>query len=189
MHEVLYAVVLGVTVFCATNIDAWALFVALFLPERRPRKRLLVSALLLGLLTLLGLGALGGAVARLLVPSYVRLLGIIPAALGVRGLVRGGDVVAPLRRAAEYRRLGQYVALVLATGLDNVSVFTVVFSRVTVGAGVLFGCVQIALAPSLVWAADVACEGWCRSRLVRVHQQRLSSVVFILVGAAVLVTG
>ncbi|GAA2229400.1 hypothetical protein GCM10010430_06660 [Kitasatospora cystarginea] len=189
LHQALYALALGVVVFCATNIDTWGLLVALSLADRQVRTGLLTAALLLALVVTLGLGALGGLAGRLLTPSDLRLLGVIPVALGLHGLLRRGGAAAPASALAGCRDLGWYFLLVLATGADNVSVFAVAFARLTPGEAVLLAAVQLALAPALVTVATGvrACCG--RSRLVRRCRPWLSSAVLVLVGATVLAAG
>ncbi|MGK4584640.1 hypothetical protein [Kitasatospora sp. HPMI-4] len=185
----MYAIALGVMVFCATNIDTWGLLVALFLGDRRLRTGLLTTALLTALVVMLVLGALGGLLGRLLTPSYLRLLGVVPVLLGLYGLFSGGGSGLPWPMATGCRDLGWYFLLFLATGGDNVSVFAVAFSRLTLGEGTVLAGVQLVLAPLLIRVAAGVRTCCDRSRLVRRCRPWLSSAVLVLVGVTVLAAG
>ncbi|MBW2291593.1 MAG: cadmium resistance transporter [Deltaproteobacteria bacterium] len=74
-----------VSSFAATNIDNFALLVGCFLSGRGRHKQIL-AGYLLGMLAVLVLAGVFGLLANLFSASYVGYLGVIPVALGLRGL-------------------------------------------------------------------------------------------------------
>lgn len=136
MMDWLALIALALTAFVATNLDD-SLVLLLFFGDRRFRARhvFLGQALGLGLLVLISLAA---ALLALAVPSgWVRLLGLLPIALGLRQLIdrrRGADsngephALAPARAESGWRRAAAVAGVTLANGGDNIGVYVPLFA-------------------------------------------------------------
>ncbi len=129
-------IALALTAFVATNLDD-SFVLLLFFGDRRFRARhvFIGQALGVGLLVLISLVA---ALLALAVPAgWVRLLGLLPIALGIRQLVerrRGVDgngephALAPARAESGWRRAAAVAGVTLANGGDNIGVYVPLFA-------------------------------------------------------------
>jgi cadmium resistance protein CadD (predicted permease) len=136
--EWLILVALGVTAFAATNIDD-SLLLLLFFGDRRYRIRHVFAGQALGI-GLLVLISLAGALLALAVPErWIGLLGLLPIALGARGLAdwrRGMTAEAPTAAMAMtttgdapgWRRAAAVAGVTLANGGDNIGVYLPLFA-------------------------------------------------------------
>lgn len=128
---------LGIVMFVSTDIDDLFLLAAFFAdPRLRPRN--VVAGQFLGIGALVAASA-AAALAAVAVPEgWTALLGIVPLALGVRGLLelRGGDDDADeeharAEAAAERRTGSQTLAVAgvtIASGGDNLGVYIPLFA-------------------------------------------------------------
>jgi cadmium resistance protein CadD (predicted permease) len=131
---------LSVVVFASTNLDDIFLLAAFF-ADPRLRPRTVVAGQLLGIGVLVAASAAAALAALAVPPGWIALLGIVPLALGVRGLVelrRGGGpddedaVPAALGEGAAERRTRSRVLAVagvtIANGGDNLGVYIPLFA-------------------------------------------------------------
>lgn len=149
--------------FVATNVDDVVLL-AIFFARRDERfgTRQIVAGQYLGFAFLIVVSALGAAGALLLPDAVVRLLGLVPLALGLVGLVdavtgRGADDDADDDAPAPGARLDtqRVTAITIANGADNVAIYVPLFASAGIGGMALTSAIFLALvAPLLVisWA-------------------------------------
>ena len=124
----------AVAVFTGTNIDAMVVLTALFLSERstgRPTPRQIWLGEYLGLGAVVALSVVAAAGLSVVPIRTVRLLGIAPLALGIRGLILASSNRRRGAAAQRGRRAGtgtaSVVAITLASGTDNFTVYTPLF--------------------------------------------------------------
>jgi cadmium resistance protein CadD (predicted permease) len=129
------AIALGVALFVATNLDD--IFILLvFYADPRFRARNIVAGTYLGMTALVLISVVAALVALVIPPAYVKLLGLIPIALGIKSLIdlwRGQDDDDEEERARSAQASAPSQALViaavtLANGGDNIGVYTPVFA-------------------------------------------------------------
>jgi len=142
IHPLLAAIGGSITTFAATNIDDLFLL-TLFFAHRIPARRI-VAGQYLGFAAII-LISLIGAFAALKVPHiWVRLLGVLPLALGLKQLLRlgKGDGETPQFGSAILS-----IALVtLSNGGDNVGVYVPFFVIARVYLPVILGVYAILIA-------------------------------------------
>ncbi|MBE6945962.1 MAG: cadmium transporter [Ruminococcaceae bacterium] len=133
-------VISAVAAFAATNLDDIFLLMLYFAQAQGKRhRRTIIMGQYLGISGLILMSLLGGAVLGLLPEVFLRFLGLIPMALGIRLWLthRRQQTVDPAEAKTEAkeerpasRALG--VALVtIANGGDNLGVYTPLFSGAT----------------------------------------------------------
>jgi cadmium resistance protein CadD (predicted permease) len=179
--------------FAVTNIDDIVVLTALFATAGRggPSRFQIVFGQCLGIAALVavsGIAALGVAV----VPdAWVGLLGLVPIALGVRGLLaarKASNDDAGRRSAAPVRGMVGVAGLTIANGADNISIYTPLFLQAGAGGLVVY---------AVVFAVLVAV--WCAGGLLLAGRQPvvalvdraghwLVPVVFIVVGLVIVET-
>jgi cadmium resistance protein CadD (predicted permease) len=129
------AIALGVALFVATNLDD--IFILLvFYADHRFRERNIVAGTYLGMTALVLISVVAALVALVIPPAYVKLLGLIPIALGIKSLIdqgRGEDDYDEEERARNAQASAPSQALVIAAvtianGGDNIGVYTPVFA-------------------------------------------------------------
>ena len=135
MSHALLTVLSGVWPFVVTNVDDFVLLTVLFATVGRggPTGRQIVTGQYLGIGILVVVSSL---VALGLSPVPVRwtgLLGLVPIGLGVRGLLRlrrpSDDGRQPGSGAGAVAGTGGVMALTLANGADNLSVYIPLFRQ------------------------------------------------------------
>lgn len=175
--------------FAGTNIDDLVVLTALFLTVRTrgvPRAWEVVVGQYLGFAVLVVISA-GAAAGLVAVPgAWVGLLGLVPLALGIRGLWRarsaGRDGFDPVASGL----LG-VTAITIANGADNLSVYVPVFHALRAGQVLLTTAVFFVLL-GLWCAAGAALGGY--AKVVAVLERAgpvLVPAVFIVIGAWILV--
>jgi cadmium resistance protein CadD (predicted permease) len=129
------AIALGVALFVATNLDDIFILV-MFYADPRFRARNIVAGTYLGMTALVLISVVAALVALVIPPAYVKLLGLIPIALGIKSLIdqwRGEDDDDEEERARNAQASAPSQALVIAAvtianGGDNIGVYTPVFA-------------------------------------------------------------
>jgi cadmium resistance protein CadD (predicted permease) len=126
LREILAAVV----VFAGTNLDDVIVLTVLFLSSRakgKPRPWQIWAGQYVGMGLLVVLSA-GAALGFSVVPDrWVGLLGFVPIALGVRGLVKAARSCSDEDDAPIAAGLGSVAAVTIANGADNISVYAPMF--------------------------------------------------------------
>ena len=184
----LQTVLAAAGVFAGTNVDDLIVLTVLFLAARasgRPRPGHIWAGQYTGIAVLVlvsGLAALGLA----LVPDqWVGLLGLVPVALGVRGLIgarHGPDDDPPVAAGNALAVAG----VTIANGADNIAVYTPMFR--TLGAA---GSVVVVVVFAVLIAVWCAAASWLGSHrrvvdLVRRYGHWLVPLVFITIGLVIL---
>ena len=182
----------AVAVFAGTNIDDIIVLTVLFLSARasgRPRPWQIWSGQYVGI----GLLVVASAVAALgltLVPDrWVGLLGLIPFALGVKGLVaairaRGEDEPPTVTVAAG---LASVIGVTVANGADNISVYTPMFR--TIGLADSLVTVTVFAVGVAVWCLAGSWLG-SHPKIIAIVQRFghwIVPGVFMLIGAFIVV--
>ena len=177
-------------VFAGTNVDDLVVLTVLFLSARasgRPRPWQIWAGQYAGIAVLVGVSAVAALGLTLVPDRWVGLLGLVPIALGVRGLVSGlrdGDDAPEALTAAN----GFAVAgVTVANGADNIAVYTPVFRSLGL-AGSVVTCLVFAVLVA-VWCGAAAWLGSHRRvvSLVRRYGHWLVPLVFIVIGVVIVV--
>lgn len=117
--------------FAATNIDDIVVLTALFLASSKgtPRPWHIVGGQYAGFITLVGLSLLAALGLTIVPDEWVGLLGILPLALGILGLIRGlkKDDDDDENRLTEGLGLVGIAGITIANGADNIAIYTPVF--------------------------------------------------------------
>lgn len=180
------ALAASAALFASTNVDDLILLIALF-AQPLPSTRAIVGGQFLGIGALYGASVVGAISAYALPLPVIGLLGVVPIALGLRGLwllrVRGDGEHAVLAPTGWL----QVAAITVANGGDNIATYTPWFAAVPAReifiAGVVFAALTAlwcALARTLVAHPSAGAP-------LRRHGPWLAPVALVLVGAAVLV--
>jgi cadmium resistance protein CadD (predicted permease) len=173
--------------FAITNIDGLIVLTALFMASAsgKPRPWQIVAGEYLGFSVMLLLSALAAAGLVAVSNPWEGLVGLLPLALGVRGLAKAranGSGPSPWIAT----NVPSVAGVILANGTDNISVYTPLFSRLSIGA------IAVTIAVFLVLVAV-----WCYlARLLGSNKKIvvglghvgdwLVPLVFIAIGAAIL---
>ncbi|RKR85983.1 cadmium resistance transport/sequestration family protein [Micromonospora pisi] len=176
-------------VFAGTNIDDIIVLTVLFLSARatgKPRPWQIWVGQYAGIGLLVAISTVAALGLTIVPDRWVGLLGLVPFALGLRGLVaavRSGDASPPAVATGAVAVAG----VTIANGADNLSVYTPLFRTV----GVTESLITVA-----VFAVGVAL--WCLAgswlgshhRVVEVVERFghwIVPVVFLLLGAIIVV--
>jgi len=189
MGHPLSTMVAAVGVFAGTDIDDIIVLTVLFLAGRatgRPTKVHVIAGQYLGIAALVAVSAIA-AVGLLIVPQRrIGLLGLVPIALGIRGLVAAAtnrDRDTPVAAAGVL----SVAAVTIANGADNLSVYIPLFR--TIGPGDSLLTVAVFAVMVAVW---LAAAFWLGSHkrvvaLVERFGHWLVPVVFVAIGALILI--
>ncbi len=176
-------------VFAGTNVDDIIVLTVLFLAARasgRPRPWQIWAGQYAGIAVLVAVSALAALGLTVVPDRWVGLLGLVPLALGVRGLVgafRGGsEDQAPVAAGNAFAVAG----VTIANGADNIAVYTPMFRTLGVSDSVVVVLVFAVLIA--VWCAAASWLGSHRRiiDLVRRYGHRLVPLVFIAIGLVIL---
>jgi cadmium resistance protein CadD (predicted permease) len=140
-------------VFSGTNVDDIIVLTVLFLSARAtgtPRPWQVWLGQYLGFGVLVAASALAAAGLAIVPDAWVGLLGLVPFALGARGLIaavraRDGGRPAPVMAAG----VAPVAGVTIANGADNISVYTPLFR--TIGAGATVASVAVFAVLVAVW--------------------------------------
>ncbi len=176
-------------VFAGTNVDDLIVLTVLFLAARtagKPRPWQIWAGQYAGIGALVAISGAAALGLTLLPDRWVGLLGLIPLALGVRGLLAAvrhspGDV-----RPAVASGLVSVAAITMANGADNIAVYTPVFRTV----GVVDSLVTIAVFAVLVavWCLAASWLGGHRRVIALLGRfgHWLVPLVFVVIGLVIL---
>lgn len=189
MGEIVLA---GAGVFVGTNVDDLIVLTVLFLTARatgRPRTWQIWVGQYAGIAVLVTVSALAALGLTLIPDRWVGLLGLVPLALGVRGLVgairsRHGD--GEDGPAVTAGNAFAVAGVTIANGADNIAVYTPMFRTLGLGDSVIVVLVFAVLVA--VWCAAAAWLGSHRRVIAVVERYGhwLVPVVFIAIGGVIL---
>jgi cadmium resistance transport/sequestration family protein len=185
---VIGTVLAAVAMFAGTNVDDIVVLTVLFVASStggRPRPSQIVAGQYLGFSALVAISVIA-ALGLVIVPDdWVGLLGLLPLALGVRGLIvnrHGHEVSGPVPAG-----LFGVAGITIANGADNISVYTPVFRTLEPAQ------------TAVTIAVFMVCVGlWCvAGRLLGTHKKVtetlekvehwLVPMVFTVLGAVILI--
>lgn len=177
-------------VFAATDVDDLAVLTVLFLSARatgHPKAWHIWAGQYVGVGVLVAVSLLAAAGLHVVPDRWVGLLGLLPLALGVRGLVlaaRGIDDDEAPRPGID--GVFPVAAATIAAGADNVAVYTPLFR--TLAPADLALTVAVFAAGVAVWCLLGAWLGSHRRvlELVEGAEQWLVPVVFVALGVLIL---
>jgi cadmium resistance transport/sequestration family protein len=189
--ETFGTVAAAVGVFAGTNVDDLIVLTVLFLSARaagRPRPWQIWAGQYAGISVLIAVSAVAALGLTVVPDRWVGLLGLVPFALGVRGLVtairarRDGEDASPVVASG----LVSVAGVTIANGADNISVYTPVL-RTT---GVADSLVTVAVFAVLV-AVWCAAGSWLGSHktvigVVQRYGHWIVPVVFMLIGVVII---
>jgi len=189
MGHLLSTMVAAVGVFAGTDVDDIIVLTVLFLAGRvagRPTKVHVIVGQYLGIAALVAVSAIA-AVGLLIVPQrWIGLLGLVPIALGIRGLVAAAtnrDSDTPVAAAGVL----SVAAVTVANGADNLSVYIPLFRTIGLGDSLL--AVAVFAVMVAVWLAAAFWLG-SHTRVVALVERFghwLVPVVFVAIGALILI--
>jgi cadmium resistance protein CadD (predicted permease) len=178
-------------VFAGTNVDDLIVLTVLFLSARatgRPRPWQVWAGQYAGIGALVAISALAALGLTLVPDRWVPLLGLVPLALGVRGLVsavrhRSGAADPPVVAG----NLVAVAGVTIANGADNIAVYTPMFRTIGLAGSVVTVAVFAVLVA--VWCLAASWLGG-HQRVVAVVERYghwLVPLVFIAIGVVILV--
>ena len=176
-------------IFAGTNVDDLIVLTVLFLSARatgRPRRWQIWAGQYGGIGVLVAVSVVAALGLTLVPDRWVPLLGLVPIALGVRGLIGAlrrtpGDDAPPVAANAL-----AVAGVTIANGADNIAVYTPTFRTIgTTGTAVTVVVFAVLVA---VWCLVSSWLGSHR-RVIAVierHGHWLVPLVFITIGAVIL---
>lgn len=180
----------AVGAFAGTNVDDFVVLLLLIMgiPAGGHRRWQIVAGQYLGFSALVVISLLGAAALRSVSENLVGLLGVIPLALGIRGLARiARGRSAPQDEPILAGSLATVAMVTVANGGDNVSVYVLLFRGLKAAEIALSVGLFLVMLGFLCALALVIGE---RAKLVlgaMGNTQWLTSIVFTVIGIAVLV--
>ncbi|MEV6366116.1 cadmium resistance transporter [Micromonospora musae] len=182
----------AVGIFVGTNVDDIIVLTVLFLSARasgRPRPWQIWAGQYAGISVLVALSAVAALGLTIVPDRWVGLLGLIPFALGVRGMIGAirtrGQEDPP--NPAVATGLVSVMAVTIANGADNLSVYTPVFRAI--GLGNTLVTVAVFAVGVAVWCAAGSWLGSHR-RIIDVVQRFghwIVPAVFMTIGAVIVI--
>jgi cadmium resistance protein CadD (predicted permease) len=183
-------IVTAAGVFAGTNVDDLLVLTVLFLAARasgKPRPWQVWAGQYAGIGVLVLVSALAALGLTLVPDRWVGLLGLVPIALGLRGLVaavrRSGDGDdAPVVAGSAIAVAG----VTIANGADNIAVYTPLFRTIGVGSTVVTIVVFAVLVA--VWCLAASWLGSHRRVIAAVgrYGHWLVPLVFIVIGVVII---
>jgi cadmium resistance protein CadD (predicted permease) len=170
----------AIVVFAATNIDDLVVITVLLGSKQVDRRRLLIGQYL-GIFALVAISAIA-AIGLVIVPDrWVGLFGIIPLALGIRGLLQHGSHGPVIGTTT----LG-VTGITIANGADNFSVYTTIFRQERWSGTLTYIAVFAVLVPVWVAAAAFFASRQSIARILDQWGNRNVPIVFILIGVTLI---
>jgi cadmium resistance transport/sequestration family protein len=186
--NLLGTVVTAAGVFAGTNVDDLLVLTVLFLAARasgRPRPWQVWAGQYAGIGVLVLVSVLAALGLTLVPDRWVGLLGLVPIALGVRGLIaavrRQDDEESPVVAG----NLLAVAGVTIANGADNIAVYTPLFR--TIGAGATVTTIVVFAVLVAVWCLAASWLGSHRRVIAVVERYGhwLVPIVFIVIGAVI----
>jgi cadmium resistance transport/sequestration family protein len=191
---VLSTIAAAAGLFVATNLDDIVVLTVLFAVAARGTSQLrgwqIVAGQYLGLITLIAVSFLAALGLTIVPDEWVGLLGLIPLAIGVLGLVRtlrGNDDDDEAESALKAVGLLGVAGITIANGGDNIAIYTPVFRTMsTTDALVTIAVFLILLAGWCLLARTIGTNEKVTEALEKVEHW-LVPVVFIGLGVFILI--
>lgn len=185
MESIAGTVLTGLAVFAATNVDALFLTAAL-LSSPATRLRHVVAGTYAGIGLLYGVSAFGSLVSLIIPAGTIALLGLVPIALGLKQLLGKG---AAEQSVPVMHGVFAVAAINVASGADNIGVYTPLFAASTGPAIALYGALFAVLTGVLCWAAQRLVNHPSLGAPARRYGPRLVPWVLIALGVWILAGG
>lgn len=178
--------------FAGTNIDDLIVLTVLFLSARaggRPRPWQIWAGQYGGIAVLVAVSVVAALGLTVVPEDYVGLLGLVPFALGLRGLVEAlrardaGTDASPVVATG----LISVAGVTIANGADNISVYTPVFR--TIGAPATVVTIAVFGAGVALWCLAASWLG-SHQRVIEIierHGHWIVPAVFMTIGAFIVV--
>ncbi len=177
----------AIGLFVATNLDDAFLLVGWFARGRPSGRQVVIGQYLgIGLLTVVSI-VLGAAVVAA-ASGWVRYLGLLPLAIGLRGLVsiaRGDDEEGESEAPAA-KGIVAVATVTIASGADNVGVYTPVFAAFDAGQLAVTALVFLILTGLWCLGARALVDHPRYGAPLRHHGPLIASLALVVVGVAVL---
>jgi cadmium resistance protein CadD (predicted permease) len=173
-------VVSAVGVFVGTDIDDLVVLTALF-GSRRVGQRQIVVGQYVGIGVLVAISAVVAAGLLIVPDRWVGLFGIVPLALGIRGLMRGEEHGATIVTTT----MG-VAGVTIANGADNVSVYVPLFRQAGWGTIIYVAAFAVLIALWLLAARFLASRPSVAAVLDR-WGYRIVPLVFVAIGIVLIV--
>lgn len=185
MGHLLGTVGAAAAVFAGTNIDDLIVLTVLFLAARPGRWRVWAGQYL-GIGALVAISLLGALGLTIVPDRWVGLLGLVPLALGVRGLVRAFRTDGPVGETSSPTGPLAVAGVTIANGADNISVYTPIFRTMSPGDTIVTVAVFAVLVA--VWCLVGSWLGSHRKVVAVVERfgHWIVPAVFILIGGLIL---
>ncbi|GLI02195.1 cadmium resistance transporter [Phytohabitans aurantiacus] len=192
MGDLVGTVVTAAGVFAGTNVDDLIVLTVLFLSARaaaRPRPWHIWAGQYAGIGVLVAVSAVAALGLSIVPDRWVGLLGLVPFALGVKGLVAAirarGDDDPPAPAVAT--GAVSVAGITIANGADNISVYTPLFR--TIGPGGSLLTVAVFAVGVALWCLAGSWLGSHRTviAVVRRFGHWIVPGVFILIGVVIVV--
>ncbi|MCU1459325.1 MAG: cadmium transporter [Actinomycetia bacterium] len=178
---VLALIPIAVGAFVATNLDDLVILTALFGSKQLSTAQIALGQYL-GIAVLVGVSAAAAAGLAAVPGRWVGLFGVVPLALGIRGLVTAEHDEIPVIASSTF---GVF-AVVLADGADNVAVYVPLFSTSAWHMVVYVAVFAVLVAVWLFLGAFVASRD-AVVRLIERWGRWIIPAVFIVIGVVLLV--
>lgn len=183
-------ILLSIVLFAGTHIDDLVLLISFFADRSVPRSSI-VSGQYIGVTVLLLGSLLCTQIVVLLPPLYMRLLGLVPLAIGLiklPALFRGsppdaGEVASTSTRG---RHMGGVAAVTLASGGDNIGVYLPFFATHPPRARLTIIVVFLAMTSVWCFAAYWLATHRLLQPVIRQWGSRLVPIVLIGLGIHIL---
>ncbi|HEY5109156.1 MAG TPA: cadmium resistance transporter [Acidimicrobiales bacterium] len=189
MTHVLTTALSGVWPFVVTNVDDFVLLTALFVTVGRggPTNRQIVTGQYVGIGVLVAASTVIAAGLSSVPERWIGLFGLVPVALGIRGLVLLRRTAPEEERAAAVTGMAGVVALTVADGADNVSVYVPLFRQAGASTTVTYMVVFAVLVG--VWCAAARALADRRTLIAGIERvgHWLVPVLYIAIGVRIVV--
>jgi cadmium resistance protein CadD (predicted permease) len=179
----------AVGLFVATNLDNLIVLVVLYLSAHAGgvRRWAIPVGQYVGALIVLTTSAVAAAGLVVVPREWVGLIGLIPMTLGVRGLWQVRNGAEERDHSTGGSGLGSVIAVTVANGGDNISVYTAAFRTLDVRASVITFLVALAIVGPWCLVGSYLARHRRVAAMVDRAGHILVPVAFIAVGAVILV--
>ena len=175
-------VLTGAAAFAATNADD-LLLLAAFFADRNNRPAAVVLGQYAGIAALFGASVAMALAAAAIPDAALRLLGLLPIAIGVKSLLRPSDAEEKLPQAG---RMASVAAVTIANGGDNLAVYVPLFATRSGPELAVIGALFAAMTALWCYAAARLVSQPALGRRLRSQAHRWVPWLLIALGVAIL---